>query len=113
MAKSIRKCKVCGKEYEYCKTWLSVDKFRWQDVACSPECGAIYFSKVEAARSANAGGEIDEARPTQSTESVEATESASVETAVEHKESDAVGDEPDVVKAPKRSKRKAAKALSE
>lgn len=50
MAKAMRKCRVCGKEYPYCKTWTS-DKFRWQDVACSPECGAIYFARIEASRS--------------------------------------------------------------
>ena len=50
MAKSIRICKVCGKEYEYCKTFAPANKFRWQDVACSPECGAKYFAEVEAAR---------------------------------------------------------------
>lgn len=53
MAKGIKRCKVCGKEYEYCKTWLSQDKFRWQDVACSPECGAKYFALIEASRSAS------------------------------------------------------------
>lgn len=51
MAKATRICKVCGKEYEYCKTWLSTNKFRYQDVACSPECGAKYFAKIEASRS--------------------------------------------------------------
>ena len=50
MAKGIRICKVCGKEYEYCKTFAPADKFRWQDVACSPECGAEYFARVDAAR---------------------------------------------------------------
>ena len=50
MAKATRICKVCGKEYEYCKTWLSENKFRWQDVACSPECGAKYFALIEASR---------------------------------------------------------------
>ncbi len=50
MAKGTRICKVCGKEYEYCKTWLSTDKFRYQDVACSPQCGAKYFAEIEASR---------------------------------------------------------------
>ena len=50
MAKAMRICRVCGKEYEYCKTWLNTDKFRWQDVACSPECGATYFARIEASR---------------------------------------------------------------
>lgn len=50
MPKGTKICKVCGKEYEYCKTWNNNNRFRWQDVACSPECGAIYFEQVEAAR---------------------------------------------------------------
>lgn len=53
MAKAIRICKVCGKEYEYCKTFAPANKFRWQDVACSPECGSKYFAEVEAARNGN------------------------------------------------------------
>ena len=54
MAKGTKICKVCGKEYEYCKTWNSNDKFRWVDVACSPECGAIYFARIKASRSKDA-----------------------------------------------------------
>ena len=50
MAKATRICKVCGKEYGYCKTWNSPDKFRWQDVACSRECGEQYFRQVLEAR---------------------------------------------------------------
>ncbi len=50
MAKTTRICKVCGKEYEYCKTWLNTDKFRYQDVACSPECGAEYFKQIAISR---------------------------------------------------------------
>lgn len=50
MARGKRICKVCGKEYEYCKTWLNDNKFRWQDVACSIECGTKYFADIEASR---------------------------------------------------------------
>ncbi len=50
MATATRICKVCGKEYKYCKTWLSTDKFRYQDVACSPECGSIYFANIAISR---------------------------------------------------------------
>lgn len=67
MAKATKICKVCGKEYEYCKTWLSTDKFRWQDVACSPECGAKYFEMIEASRS----GKKIEAKPEKKVEKVE------------------------------------------
>lgn len=52
MAKATKKCRVCGKEYEYCHTVRRVPGiFRWQDVACSPECGATYLAQIEASRS--------------------------------------------------------------
>lgn len=50
MPKGTRICRVCGKEYEYCKTFLTDNLFRYQDVACSPECGAVYFAEIEASR---------------------------------------------------------------
>lgn len=51
MATAIKKCKVCEKEYEYCHTSKRIPGvFRWQDVACCPEHGSIYFSKIEASR---------------------------------------------------------------
>ena len=54
MAKGTRICKVCGKEYEYCHTWNNNNKFRYQDVACSPECGATYFAKIAESRAKEA-----------------------------------------------------------
>lgn len=51
MATAIMKCRVCGKEYEACHTLKRVaGVFRWQEVACSPECGSIYLAKIEASR---------------------------------------------------------------
>ena len=51
MGKGTRICKVCGKEYPYCKTELKIGEiFRWQDVACCAEHGAEYFAEVAAAR---------------------------------------------------------------
>lgn len=51
MASAIKKCRVCGKEYEACR---SADRtagvFRWQEVACSPECGAIYLQQINESR---------------------------------------------------------------
>ena len=44
MAKRI--CKTCGKEYEACPKRDYSNPYRWQDVACSPECGAAYFAEV-------------------------------------------------------------------
>ena len=51
MATAIKVCRVCGKEYEACHTLKRIaGVFRWQDVACSPECGSIYLAKIEASR---------------------------------------------------------------
>lgn len=51
MATAIKICRVCGKEYEACHTLKRVaGVFRWQEVACSPECGSIYLAKIEASR---------------------------------------------------------------
>lgn len=46
----IRKCKICGREYEYCHTLRSNTIFRWQDVACCVEHGTEYFARVAASR---------------------------------------------------------------
>jgi len=45
-------CKNCGKPYEACRTLKprSSKVFRWQDVACSPECGEAYLAAVIASR---------------------------------------------------------------
>lgn len=52
MATGTKICKICGKEYECCKTVRHIDGvFRWQDVACCVEHGQEYLSRVLAARS--------------------------------------------------------------
>lgn len=51
-----KKCVICGAEYEYCKTFRPTSIFRWQDVACCPEHGGMYFAKVLESR----GQEIPE-----------------------------------------------------
>lgn len=44
-------CRVCGKQYEACRSLKRLDGvFRWQDVACSPECGAIYLHEIMVSR---------------------------------------------------------------
>lgn len=51
MPKQTKVCRVCGKTYESCrsiKTGSSV--FNWREMCCSPECGQIYFRRVEEAR---------------------------------------------------------------
>lgn len=51
MATAMMKCRVCGNEYEACHTLKRIaGVFRWQEVACSPECGSIYLAKIEASR---------------------------------------------------------------
>lgn len=50
MATGYRTCRICGKSYEYCRTNRRTTIFRWQDVACSPEHGAIYFAQIAASR---------------------------------------------------------------
>lgn len=51
MAVCIKQCSVCGRDYEYCHTYQKIpDKFRWQEVACSPECGAEYFRQIAISR---------------------------------------------------------------
>jgi hypothetical protein len=46
MAENTRKCKVCGKEYPYCKTAFVPGSFRYQDVACCAEHGQEYLARV-------------------------------------------------------------------
>lgn len=79
-------CRVCGKEYKACRSFVAnIDSiFRWQDVACSPECGATYLARVNASR-----GVVDEATeeaPAEIVEQVAApkkTRKKKAETAVE------------------------------
>ena len=44
-------CRVCGKEYEPCRsTNKNLKVFHWQEVACSPECGAVYLQRINESR---------------------------------------------------------------
>lgn len=47
---STAKCRVCGKDYVPCRTVIQNGVFRWQAVACSPECGAEYLRRIEVSR---------------------------------------------------------------
>lgn len=51
MAKKTRICRVCGKEYEACRSERTSNATAWKDVACSRECGEEYFRRVAEARS--------------------------------------------------------------
>lgn len=51
MPSAIFKCRVCGKEYEACRSLnRAIGVFRWQEVACSPECGSIYLKQINESR---------------------------------------------------------------
>lgn len=51
MATAIKKCRVCGKEYPACRSLRRGDGvFRWQEVACSPECAAEYLRQINISR---------------------------------------------------------------
>lgn len=43
-------CRVCGKNYEACLSKRVGTTFRWQDVACSPECGTEYLHRIYVSR---------------------------------------------------------------
>lgn len=52
MATATKICRVCGKEYEACRSAnRAAGVFRWQEVACSPECGRIYLQQIQDSRS--------------------------------------------------------------
>lgn len=48
--KAEKVCRVCGKKYEACSTKAVKNTFRWQEVACSPECGAEYLNAIRISR---------------------------------------------------------------
>lgn len=51
MATAMMTCRVCGKEYPACHSLRRGDTtFRWQAVACSPECGAEYLRQINLSR---------------------------------------------------------------
>lgn len=55
MASAVKKCRVCGKDYEACRSANRIaGVFRWQEVACSPECGAEYLRLITESRNPTA-----------------------------------------------------------
>lgn len=51
MAKQMKECRVCGKQYEACRSARTGSTvFNWREMCCSPECGQIYLRRVEEAR---------------------------------------------------------------
>lgn len=63
MPKVIKQCKVCGVDYEACRTERSSDVFRWQDVACCPEHGAEYFRMIAESRGAGVKAPVKKKTP--------------------------------------------------
>lgn len=60
MASATKKCRVCGKEYEACRSAnRAAGVFRWQEVACSPECGAVYLQQINESRGLTDGNKRD------------------------------------------------------
>lgn len=44
-------CRVCGKPYTACRSVKAGSgPFNWREVACSPECGTLYFKQVMESR---------------------------------------------------------------
>lgn len=50
MANRTKVCRVCRRTYEACHTSKITNTFRWQDVSCSPECGAEYLRRIKLSR---------------------------------------------------------------
>lgn len=51
MGTAMKQCRVCGKEYEACRSAnRTAGVFRWQEVACSEECGAEYLRQINESR---------------------------------------------------------------
>ena len=53
MPKTTKVCRVCGDTYEVCRTSKISNTFRWQDVSCSPACGAEYLRRITLSREAD------------------------------------------------------------
>ena len=50
MRNATKICRICGKEYEACKSVFDTTMNRWQDVACCVEHGAEYFARIAESR---------------------------------------------------------------
>lgn len=52
MAIHMDKCRTCGKPFEACRDLVAKPSttFRWQKVACSPECGEAYLKAIRESR---------------------------------------------------------------
>lgn len=71
MARVMKTCRVCGKQYEACHTPNTSGVFRWRDVACSRECGSIYLEQVMASRAPQNTAAVEETVTTSATATTE------------------------------------------
>lgn len=80
MASDKKTCRVCGKEYEPCRTASrNPNVFHWQEVACSPECGAIYLQRIVESRKSTAISKRSKAkRASQQNETVQSNAEPSI-----------------------------------
>lgn len=51
--KATKICKICGKEYPFCRTERPKGTFIYQEVACCEEHAIEYFAKIAASRNGN------------------------------------------------------------
>ena len=51
--KATRICKICGKEYPFCRTERPKGTFIYQEVACCKEHAIEYFANIAASRNEN------------------------------------------------------------
>ena len=92
MASAMKVCRVCGKQYEACRSAnRSAGVFRWQEVACCPECGAIYLRQINESR-----GLVDTRRKERHKKTTETpvVEVAAVALAVEPTDEEPVSESP-------------------
>lgn len=67
-------CRVCGKLFVPCnKSSNALGAFNYREVACSPECGAEYLRRVQAARQ-KITKEVIEQNPPDATVSTDVTD---------------------------------------
>jgi len=97
MARGTKICRVCGKEYPCCglSTPPAPGVFRWQNVACCPEHGAIYLKAINESR-----GIVDEVAKSEDEVAVQEEKDAVVKATSKRTKKKAVEDEPVKVEIP-------------
>ena len=104
MAKRTVSCRVCGKLFVPCnKSSASLGAFNYHSIACSPECGAEYLRRVQAARNQS---EQEETAELAGQISIKESEAANVNVAGEISENEVEKTVEPVVKATRSRKNK-------